>query len=710
MAILNRLAAAAGAGLVEFARSGAKTASAPAGEQGYSGVASQAGKVSGDELDRVSAWNLPTRWETIDKMLADPDVASAVNAIRLPILAAPLRVEPGDDTPKAREVAEFIEQGLDNMSVDLQQHRSEALDACAWGNRVFETVYERREGSKLWHLRKLALRPSESIEDWLVDEETGGPKGVKQVDDKGKARSMDMDRLLVFTYDQKGGSLLGNPAIRPAYGPWLLKTELAKIGAVAADRHALGIPWALYRGGNTTAYQRMAAALASIRAHAKAYLLMTDLESASDWGIKGVEGAVVDPVPQIELHRRAIHQAIGTQFLLLGGENVGSLALSEDQTSFFLMSLEAYARAIEGAYSRYLIPRWCSYNWTLKKDQLPRIKHGTIARRDAEKWLGALKIAMEAGLLIDRDIASEAARDLLRLASPEPATIPGPAGEAPPATQDGTAPDATPASDGPAGAPSSPATFASAPPLASVSKMQALGLAPDFVTMAGALDKADARLLERLGALQKTASAFVVRRTVEALEKGDIAALADLRLSTDKEEQVILAELEALYRAGASGAGREMDEWNDRAGALEPDKEAFGLLGALAVVVAARLADRLVQAATAAAVDQAATGRIDRARLAEMIAAAPASLLQSLISRATTSALAIGRRAEIVARGGKRVIYTAVMDRGTCETCREDDGKEFDPTGPDAIPIPNPGCLGGNRCRCTWVPAPPKRP
>lgn len=45
------------------------------------------------------------------------------------------------------------------------------------------------------------------------------------------------------------------------------------------------------------------------------------------------------------------------QFLMLGQENVGSLALSRDQTDFFTMSVNACADIIAETFSKYAIPR-----------------------------------------------------------------------------------------------------------------------------------------------------------------------------------------------------------------------------------------------------------------------------------------------------------------------------------------------------------------
>jgi hypothetical protein len=48
------------------------------------------------------------------------------------------------------------------------------------------------------------------------------------------------------------------------------------------------------------------------------------------------------------------------------------------------------------------------------------------------------------------------------------------------------------------------------------------------------------------------------------------------------------------------------------------------------------------------------------------------------------------------------VMYSALLDINTCGPCAEADEKEG--TTPDDIPdVPNPDCMGGDRCRCVHI-------
>lgn len=53
------------------------------------------------------------------------------------------------------------------------------------------------------------------------------------------------------------------------------------------------------------------------------------------------------------------------------------------------------------------------------------------------------------------------------------------------------------------------------------------------------------------------------------------------------------------------------------------------------------------------------------------------------------------------------LVYSAVLDGGTCEECARWDGATFPPDydqdAPGNVKAPNPRCAGGARCRCIWV-------
>lgn len=400
----------------------AKAARPPTDERGTAGTVGWGGIMSALAADYAPAWQLPRRWTTTENMRADPAVTAALAALTYPLLGATFTVEAASDDPEDVRLAEFVEAGLANMTTDLMTHRMEALDSVGDGVSVFYTRYEEREDG-LYHLRKLKLLPNKAITTWHVEEEHGGPDGVSQVLPTGREERFSMDDLLVFTHMRRGDSLHGRPALRAMYRPWFLIDKLSRIGAIAVERGASGTPWARYVGGSDTEAAKLDRALQGLHANERAFFRVDD--QVTDWGIKGIEGATVDPVPMMEFQRRDLFLAPLAQFLALGTDGVGSMALSGDHSSFFILALQFIARELEDTYNRYLIPRWIGYNWTVAADRLPRVKHGPLDRRDVGAWTQSVAAMVQAGVPLPMEALAEEATRMLGITVPEAQAAPG---------------------------------------------------------------------------------------------------------------------------------------------------------------------------------------------------------------------------------------------------------------------------------------------
>ncbi len=77
---------------------------------------------------------------------------------------------------------------------------------------------------------------------------------------------------------------------------------------------------------------------------------------------------------------------------------------------------------------------------------------------------------------------------------------------------------------------------------------------------------------------------------------------------------------------------------------------------------------------------------------------------EQIASGAAFQAVADGRSTEADngSRPYKRVMYSAILDKNTCDFCLEADGRESE-DGTELAPVPNPLCEGKWRCRCCWI-------
>lgn len=382
----------------------------PTEERGSSGTVSWGGVLSSLAADYAPAWQPPQRWKTIEKMRADPLVSAALTAVTAPILGAPLTVEPASDDPQDVLMAEFVEASLKNMTVDFLTHRQETLRSVGDGVAVFYPRYEKREDG-LWWLRKLKFLPNKSITTWHVDPESGDPDGISQLLPSGRDERFKMDELLVFTHNRVGGSLLGEPLLRAMYPPFFILDKLRRVSAIAVERGASGTPWAKYVGGPSAEAEALDEALQGLHANERAFLRID--ENVEDWGILGIEGAVIDAVPLMEFHRRDLLASALVQWVAQGMDGVGARAVSEDHSSIAFLATEFIKTTIEETYNKYLVPAMVGYNWTVDSERLPKVKIGELDTRNLEAWFGALGKAVEAGVELQRDEIDKVANELL---------------------------------------------------------------------------------------------------------------------------------------------------------------------------------------------------------------------------------------------------------------------------------------------------------
>lgn len=703
------------------------------GELGYAGLPSFGG-IASSEVDPILAWKLPNRWDTIRSMDGDPDVLAVFRAMALPILAVPLLVEPASDRPEARAMAEFIERDLNNMTIALARHRAQTLKAPRWGNRIFETVFTRGEDG-LYHLRKLALRPSGTISIWHLDD-NGGPDGVTQVLGDGRTVRLGMDRILGFVFGESDLGLVGEPLTRAMYGPWLLKTRLAQVGAAAAERHGMGLPTLRYTGNVADNRDRYESMLMGIHAHQKAFMLLGEgVDSMDDFEIKGITGSVLDPLAQMEYHRRACYVVGMAQHMLLGAESSGSYALSADQSSNFLMAEQALMADLEDTYNRYLLPRWVGYNWpAVAADDMPRFRHGTLARKDVKAWFESLTLAVAAGVSLDSGAVNDMARDLLGIVQPDDT---GEDEDIAP-VQDVNAPDEVASDDAAAPAPDEklarklwPVAKAGAVGLAdgrpSLKILEDAGIVVRFVELAARMDRRAAELDDKIGPLQKKQAKRVGVAVGKLIKAGDPDALAEWladprNIPSDEESDAIETVLRECYEDGWRDAWGELAQQRIQPEPIDDESKDRdrSLLALLALMAGRELASRMGGRVGYEAFGQLNAGKLDAGRL--LGAALGDALLgegrkpserrfSDLALRVTNKSLGMGR-GTLLARAEAAgllvgAVWSTMLDPSVCVygegDCASLEGVIFD-TMADAPPIPNPGCLGADRCRCILVP------
>lgn len=397
---------------------------------------------------------LGTRFQsrkTYVKMVrADASVRVSLRAGKAPVLGAEYFIDPFSNDPQDIEIAEFVEYNiLEGMTSPFLKVMEQILHMYRDGFSAFEPCWELREWAprksnpganrkKYTMLRKMAVRPAETITDFKYDD-NGGPESVIQnaIDSKGNSKevTIPIEKLVIFTFDQDGGDLQGNSILRSAYQHWFYKDHLYKIDAIQKERHGIGVPEVELQPGFDKEDKRLAHELAAnLRTNEKAYIVRTTMMKI---GFAEISTQLVDALKSAQHHDDMIMKNIMVQFLNngIGGGSSGGRNTSATALDMFLKAMRYVANTICDNYNMYVIPQLVAYNY--KTDRFPKLRVRNIGEaKDLQMWAAAMANLKKAGLIVIDDETEQWMRkqvDAPRRTSPWPGDtsikVPTPPGE-----------------------------------------------------------------------------------------------------------------------------------------------------------------------------------------------------------------------------------------------------------------------------------------
>lgn len=359
------------------------------------------------DTDENVLWRDDTRADTVDKMRkTDGAVAALLRSIKAPILSTEWEVFSYDDSPLGEQIRLDIEQQV--FKGDWFSFLRESLCFLEFGFYVFEKVWKIENGKVV--LDYLAPRIPHSIDRWQIQGKNGQwARGIVQyieTDEFSGLASIEIPekKLLILTNDKEGDNYAGESILRACYPHWRYKEMLYRISAIAADRFGVGTP-AVYLPQDYGADDKNAANEMgeNMRSSDKGYITLPfgyDAKILTP-GNGGILGNIES---MIEHHNRMILTSVLTQFLGLGGENSGSYALSEDQSSFFLRFVEDKARYFATAYNQQVIKDIVDYNYG-EQEWYPELRFSPIGTKSIENLANTYKALVDSGLLeVDADV------------------------------------------------------------------------------------------------------------------------------------------------------------------------------------------------------------------------------------------------------------------------------------------------------------------
>lgn len=340
-----------------------------------------------------------------DTMRVDPQVHGLLRSVMLPILKAERLFSDGDES-----VVRFLraELGIPEDGKPLQRRQrqgirfgqflEEALTVLTYGHAVFEQVYEpgppapgqEAVGKRVAHLRKLAYIHPRQIADWRIHRH-GSLEGIvlDVFTDKGAIDTVyvPIETLVVFNHGRLGSNWWGESFLRPLYKPWYLKDVAERLGAVALDRGAVGIPHVQFgEGGSMAGAQKIGRDMRSGESTFVAHAL--GAYSVDILGIRSAE--LTDPLPWIKHHEQAMSKAWTAQVMDLGHDGgLGSGNLSETFFQMFADGINALADSLAEIISEHIIRDLVDLNFG-QDAEYPTLSFARITPSMAAESLAAL--------------------------------------------------------------------------------------------------------------------------------------------------------------------------------------------------------------------------------------------------------------------------------------------------------------------------------
>lgn len=361
----------------------------PVDEKGYviSGSGMRSWWPDLEVVEKIPELRYPENLDSFEQMQIDPQVASVVAAVTLPLRSTGWWVDAnGADADVVEFVCENLGlsvRGTDRVSpvrtrdrFSFSDHLDLALESLTYGHSVFEAV-ARLDGDRA-HLRKLAWRPPRTISKWNIARD-GGLESIEQHDLKG---SIPVDRLVVYSHRRRGGAWSGRSVLRTAWKFWILKDRMLRVQATSVDRTGVGTP--VYEAAPAPvemdadeareyAEAQRRAGLAIAKQYRSGEESGASIPAGSKLSVIGVTGNLPDPDKVIRYYDEQMGKSVLANFLSLGGENSrGSYALGSTFADFFVQSLQAEAKWLCDILTQHVVEDLVDWNWG-PETRAPRI-------------------------------------------------------------------------------------------------------------------------------------------------------------------------------------------------------------------------------------------------------------------------------------------------------------------------------------------------
>ena len=372
--------------------------------------------------------------EVYREMSENDDVCGAIiYTIEMLIRKSTWSIQPGGDSAKDRECAEFVESCMDDMQDTWTDTISEILSFLTFGWSYHEIVYKRRIGNAndprmnskytdgLIGWQKLPIRAQETLFQWEYDDNDNLLGMTQLPPPRYQLATIPIEKALHFRTKSRKNNPEGRSILRTAYRAWYFKRRIQEIEGMGLERDLAGLPimhppegidiWNRDDPQLMLAFQRAEEIVRNVRRDATEGLVLPfgwEFQLLTSGGRRQFDTNAI-----IERYDTRIAMSTMADFLLLGHQGVGSFALSTDKTEMFSIALEAYLDIICEVFNNQGIPRLIGMNAEHFKGitEYPTLTHGSVEAPNLKDLSAYIKDLTGCGVILPDEALEDYVRE-----------------------------------------------------------------------------------------------------------------------------------------------------------------------------------------------------------------------------------------------------------------------------------------------------------
>ena len=343
-------------------------------------------------------------------------VATLLDAVKLPLIKAPIMTEPAEaQTAGDIAAADWLYDAMHRMNRQTWlSHTEDALAALEFGWAIGEIVLEKREDGRFW-IRNIDPRAQETLDRWEFDQEAKDEVlfMIQRDPNTYKEIRIPLAKCVHVTFRGRKGNPEGQSILKSIHWPYRMLRDLEVFEGIGIERDVGGMPVATLPEEGVVDQQSIDAleeALKGLRRDEDEYLIAPPGVEIKPYGA----GQKIYNIGEvIERKKKEILMRMFAQFLMLGMEQVGTQALVQGSQDFFNLALGSVQEQLLEAWNLQLVPYLFSFNRFEGMTDYPRIIWSEPGSVDMKNIVDTLNQASSAKVFTPTDVDEDHIRDMM---------------------------------------------------------------------------------------------------------------------------------------------------------------------------------------------------------------------------------------------------------------------------------------------------------